>query len=60
MQVEVEQDAEGKDKEKAANAEEEQDTEKKTVIVDEHKGHYVKALNLVINQAESEKHKLKD
>lgn len=58
MQVEVDQDAEGKDKEKTP--EEEQDTEKKTVIIDEHKGHYVKALNLVINQAESEKHKLKD
>ena len=33
---------------------------RRTVIVDEHKGHYVKALNQVLSQAESEKHKLKD
>ena len=33
---------------------------KRTIIIDEHKGHYVKDLKQVINQAESEKHRLKD
>lgn len=33
---------------------------KRFIIIDEHKGHYVKDLKTVINQAESEKHRLKD
>ena len=37
-----------------------EESKRRTVIVDEHKGHYVKALNQVLTQAESEKHKLKD
>ena len=45
---------------KRGDGEDGEEQKHKTVIVDEHKGHYVKAMSQVINQAEVERHKLKD